>query len=105
MALVILCLGAVISVVLVASVGNRAPTAADPLSDALATGRIVRGYAAGAPPTLTVMTRNIYLGGNVNRPIRAALDRPGRAGVLALGRANHELREIVERTDFATRSK
>ena len=105
MALAILCLGAVISVVLVASVGNRAPTAADPLSDARATGRIVRGYAAGAPPTLTVMTRNIYLGGNVNRPIRAALDRPGRAGVLALGRANHELRNVVERTDFATRSK
>jgi endonuclease/exonuclease/phosphatase family metal-dependent hydrolase len=51
------------------------------------------------------MTRNIYLGGNINRPIRAALNRTGREGVLALGHANHELREIVERTDFATRSK
>jgi endonuclease/exonuclease/phosphatase family metal-dependent hydrolase len=51
------------------------------------------------------MTRNIYLGGNINRPIRAALDRTGREGVLALGHANHELREIVERTDFATRSR
>ena len=58
-ALAILCLGAVISVVLVASVGNRAPTAADPLSDARATGRIVRGYAAGAPPTLVVTTRSV----------------------------------------------
>jgi endonuclease/exonuclease/phosphatase family metal-dependent hydrolase len=121
-ALTILCLGVVISVVLVASVGNRAPThggeasrgvlpprapttAADPVRDARATARIVRGYGSGAPRTLTVMTRNVYLGGNINRPIRAALDRPGRPGVLALGRANHELREIVERTDFAMRSK
>ena len=78
--LIILCLGAVISVV------------------------VVRENASGAPPTLTVMTRNIYLGGNINRPIRAALDRTGREGVLALGHANYELREIVDRTDFTTRS-
>jgi endonuclease/exonuclease/phosphatase family metal-dependent hydrolase len=51
------------------------------------------------------MTRNIYLGGDINRPIRAALNRTGRHGVLALGHANHELRETVDRTDFATRSK
>jgi endonuclease/exonuclease/phosphatase family metal-dependent hydrolase len=66
---------------------------------------VVRGYAADTPRTLTVMTRNIYLGGNINRPIRAALNRTGRDGVLALGLANHELRETVDRTDFATRSK
>ena len=64
-----------------------------------------REFASGEPRTLTVMTRNIYLGGNINRPIRAALDRTGRDGVLALGHANHELREVVDRTDFATRSK
>ena len=40
-----------------------------------------------------------------NRPIRAALDRTGRDGVLALGHANHKLREVVDRTDFATRSE
>jgi endonuclease/exonuclease/phosphatase family metal-dependent hydrolase len=51
------------------------------------------------------MTRNIYLGGNIDRPIRAALDRTGAEGVLALGHANHELREIVDRTDFRTRSR
>ena len=51
------------------------------------------------------MTRNIYLGGNINRPIRAALDREGREGVLALGHANHKLRQVVDRTDFGTRSK
>ena len=64
-----------------------------------------REYASGDPRTVTVMTRNVYLGGNINRPIRAALDRTGREGVLALGHANHELREVVTRTDFTTRSK
>jgi hypothetical protein len=51
------------------------------------------------------MTRNMYLGGNINRPIRAAMNRTGREGMLALGHANHELREVVARTDFPTRSK
>jgi endonuclease/exonuclease/phosphatase family metal-dependent hydrolase len=64
-----------------------------------------RGSASGDPRSVTVMTRNIYLGGNINRPIRAALDRTGREAVLALGHANHKLREVVRRTDFATRSK
>ena len=69
-----------------------------------------REYASGDRPSgdsppVTVMTRNIYLGGNINRPIRAALDRTGREGVLALGHANHGLREVVRRTDFTTRSK
>ena len=100
-ALTILCLGAVISVG-VARVGNRVPTA-DASRDARPTGGTAGG--SGTTPTLTVMTRNVYLGGNINRPIRAALDRTGREGVLALGHSNHELREIVERTDFAARSR
>ena len=80
-ALIIICIGVVISVA-------------------------VRGeYAAGGMRTVTVMTRNIYLGGNITRPIRAGLDRTGTDGVLALGHANHELREVVDRTDFTTRSK
>jgi endonuclease/exonuclease/phosphatase family metal-dependent hydrolase len=85
-ALTILCIGAVISIV------------------------VGREYASGDRPSgesrpVTVMTRNIYLGGSINRPIRAALDRTGREGVLALGHANHRLREVVRRTDFTTRSK
>ena len=69
-----------------------------------------REYASGDRPSadsrpVTVMTRNIYLGGSINRPIRAAFDRTGREGVLALGHANHRLREVVRRTDFTTRSK
>jgi endonuclease/exonuclease/phosphatase family metal-dependent hydrolase len=66
---------------------------------------VSREYASGDPRPVTVMTRNIYLGGNINRPIRAALDRTGHEAVLALGHANHQLREVVTRTDFATRSK
>ena len=66
---------------------------------------VVRAYGFSEPETVTVMTRNIYLGGDITRPIRAALDREGPEGVLALGHANHELREIVDRTDFPTRSK
>jgi hypothetical protein len=65
---------------------------------------VSREYASG-DRTVSVMTRNIYLGGNINRPIRAAMDRTGREGILALGHANHELREVVTRTDFATRSR
>ena len=80
-ALTVICLAAVISIV------------------------VGRGYASGDPRPVTVMTRNLYLGGNINRPIRAALDRDGREGMLALGHANHELREVVTRTDFAVRSR
>ncbi len=66
---------------------------------------VVRAYGFSEPETVTVMTRNIYLGGDITRPIRAALDREGPEGVLALGHANYELGEIVNRTDFTTRSK
>ena len=72
---------------------------------ALVSVAVVRGYAVSGRQTVTVMTRNIYLGGDINRPIRAAYDRAGREGLLALGHANHELREIVDRTDFRSRSK
>ena len=91
-ALTILCVGALIGVGTLR--GTGAPTR-------LGSG----GDVASGEQTLTVMTRNIYLGGDITRPIRAALDRSGRAGVLALGHANHELREIVDRTDFNARSK
>jgi len=88
----ILCIGALIAVSTVR--GNRAPTSLGNTGDTASGGQ-----------TLTVMTRNIYLGGDITRPIRAALDRSGRAGALALGHANHELREIVDHTDFNARSK
>lgn len=51
------------------------------------------------------MTRNVYLGGDITRPIRAAAGRTGPAAALALGRANAELRAVVDRTDFGVRSR
>lgn len=60
---------------------------------------------SGQPGTVTVMTRNLYLGGDITRPLRATEDRTGQDAVLALGLANHELRAVVDRTDFPTRSQ
>ena len=62
------------------------------------------GSAAGGR-ALTVMTRNVYVGGDITRPIAAALGKPGREALLALGHANHDLRSTVDRTRFAVRSK
>ncbi len=71
--------------------------------------------AAEAKPTqpgkpITVMTRNIYLGADIQRPIKAA-DTAQRSGasptevVFALAKATHVTREIVDVTDFAVRSE
>jgi endonuclease/exonuclease/phosphatase family metal-dependent hydrolase len=59
--------------------------------------------------SVTVMTRNIYLGADINRPVRAATEAADAGGdqtaiLLALGRATHQTREIVDRTDFTVRS-
>jgi len=58
----------------------------------------------GDPATVTVMTRNVYLGADINRPVRAAAGRSGPNALAALGRANHEVRAIVDQTDFGVRS-
>jgi endonuclease/exonuclease/phosphatase family metal-dependent hydrolase len=59
--------------------------------------------------SVTVMTRNIYLGADINRPVVAATAAQQAGGteleiLIALGRATHETREIVDRTDFTVRS-
>jgi hypothetical protein len=69
----------------------------------LVTALVVYRAIAGSR-TITVMTRNLYIGADITRPIRAAAGRTGRDAVLALGHANHQLRQIVDRTDFSTRS-
>lgn len=62
-----------------------------------------RAGQTGKP--LTVMTRNIYLGGDIMRPIAAVQGKTGPEALLALGHANHQLRQIVDRTDFPTRAR
>lgn len=64
--------------------------------------------AAAAPPSgkgtpLTVMTRNVYLGGDITRPLRPA--PPGVPAAVALANQNWELRQVVERTDFPARAR
>jgi hypothetical protein len=63
--------------------------------------------ATAAPPAgqgtpITVMTRNIYLGGDITRPLRPPL--PGLTPELSLLQQNYELRRIVGLTDFPTRA-
>ncbi|TCO28372.1 hypothetical protein EV652_106358 [Kribbella steppae] len=54
---------------------------------------------------VTVMTRNLYLGADIQRPIRATAGLTGAAAFVALGNANHVTREIVDRTNFPRRSE
>jgi hypothetical protein len=57
---------------------------------------------------VTVMSRNLYLGANIQRPVDAALDAVAAGGtpeqvVAALATATHVTREIVDDTDFTVR--
>jgi len=61
--------------------------------------------AGGRGQPVTVMTRNVYLGGSITRPVTATRGLTGAQALLALGHANHELRRIVDRTDFRVRSR
>lgn len=67
---------------------------------------VLRPPAATKPPVVvTVMTRNLYLGGDILRPFRAAAGKRGPAALRAVGRAVQELRAVVDRTDFGVRSR
>ena len=54
----------------------------------------------GQGTPITVMTRNIYLGGDITRPLRATAGLTGAAALVAFGNANHALRDVVDQTDF-----
>jgi endonuclease/exonuclease/phosphatase family metal-dependent hydrolase len=78
----------------------------------LAVGSLAGGTAdakqrPGKP--VTVMSRNIYLGADINRPINAALAAQQQGGtpqevLVALANATHETRAIVDQTDFPVRA-
>lgn len=71
-------------------------------------GGLTSAQAGGArqqPVAVTVMTQNVYLGGDITRPITAAAGLQGPAALVALGNASHELRSVVDRTDFGVRSR
>jgi endonuclease/exonuclease/phosphatase family metal-dependent hydrolase len=70
--------------------------------------------AAAAPPPgqgvpVTVMTRNLYLGADINRPLVAVGMLGANPNLFALltafGNANADIRTIVDETDFPARSK
>ena len=67
--------------------------------------------AQSAPPgkPVTVMTRNLYLGADIQRPVNAAVAAQMAGGsaqdvVVALANATHVSRAIVDRTSFPVRS-
>jgi endonuclease/exonuclease/phosphatase family metal-dependent hydrolase len=64
------------------------------------------GHGAQPAPSVTVMTRNLYLGADIMRPIEAVrgLTDPA-ALVQALGNATDLTRDNVERTDFRVRAR
>jgi hypothetical protein len=61
--------------------------------------------SAGAHEKVQVMTRNLYLGGDITRPLAATQGKTGLAALVAFGNANLELRNIVDQTNFPARAK
>jgi endonuclease/exonuclease/phosphatase family metal-dependent hydrolase len=74
------------------------------LGTALLAAPVSAAPAPGTGTPLTVMTRNLYLGGDITRPLRATAGLSGIPALVAFGKENHVLRSIVDRTDFPARS-
>jgi endonuclease/exonuclease/phosphatase family metal-dependent hydrolase len=79
------------------------------VSIALVSGTPAADAGEQAPPgkPLTVMTRNLYLGGDLNPAIRAALAQPSGsfAQLVALANGTHAVRSVVDQTNFRVRSR
>jgi endonuclease/exonuclease/phosphatase family metal-dependent hydrolase len=76
---------------------------------ALALGAVPAGQAAAAPPPgkgkpVTVMTRNLYLGADITRPLTATMGLPPDQQLPALIAADTTLRAIVDQTNFPLRA-
>src|SRR5687768_11550020 len=69
------------------------------------------GAGATTPPAVKVMTRNVYLGADIMRPIvalRTAEAQPGANAITVLNafaHANEGTRDTVDQTDFHARAK
>jgi endonuclease/exonuclease/phosphatase family metal-dependent hydrolase len=64
----------------------------------------------GRDKPLTVMTRNLYLGADINRPVVAAATAQAQGKtpqeiLVALANATHETRAIVDQTNYPVRAK
>lgn len=88
--------------------GLVAAMATVPAVGVVAVGPAEAGGKPGKP--VTVMSRNVYLGANINRPINAALEAQEKGQtpqevLVALGNATHVTRAIVDQTRFPVRAR
>lgn len=89
----------------VVSVSLTATTAdADPASRSTRTAAGAPARAAD-PPGVEVMTRNIYLGVDVTRPLAAAEGLEGLDALLAVAHEAHAMEETLAQTNFRVRAR
>src|SRR4051794_3511813 len=60
---------------------------------------------AAEKPAVTVMTRNLYLGGDIFRPVNETKGKSGLEALNAFANANAKTRKIVDQTSFPTRAR